>query len=229
MVRLREWPDGAALVAALVQQVAGRLKEDLARQDQVALVVSGGQSPVPFFQALSAQALEWSRVAITLADERWVPPDDADSNEALVRAHLLKGPAAVARMVPFWNGAESPEAAVPEVGLALAALPRPFSEVILGMGEDGHVASLFPGAAELQKGLETGAQILAVHPPSAPHARLSLSLQALLDSRDIVLLISGPGKRATLERALGKGPVEDLPVRAVLRQKAVPVAIFWAP
>lgn len=229
MCLLREYGDAATLTAALTQHVARRLKEDLAQQDQAVLVVSGGKSPVPLFQALSAQPLAWSRVAITLADERWVPPDHADSNEALVRAHLLKGRAVTARLVPLWTGDATPEAAAPAVSEALDALPHPFSQVILGMGEDGHIASLFPGAAQLADGLSTSASALAVHPPHAPHARLSLSLHALLASRDLVLVISGAAKRQILERALGEGPVEELPVRAILRQTAVPVSVFWAP
>lgn len=229
MPSLRECADRATLTAALAQHVARRLKEDLAKQEQAVLVVSGGKSPVPLFQALSAQPLVWNRVAVTLADERWVPPDHADSNEALVRSHLLKGRAATALMLPLWTGDATPEAAVPAVSKSLDALPHPFSEVILGMGDDGHIASLFPDAAELAEGLRTKASALAVHPLHAPHARLSLSLHALLNSRDLVLMISGADKRAILERALGDGPVEELPVRAILRQTGVPVSIFWAP
>ncbi len=229
MPALREWADLATLTAALTQHVARRLKEDLARQDQAVLVVSGGRSPVPLFKALAAQPLAWDRVVITLADERWVPPDHPDSNEALVRAHLIQGRATKARLVPLWTGDATPEAAVPAVSLALAALPQPFSQVILGMGEDGHVASLFPGASELADGLSTEIPVLAVRPQHAPHPRLSLSLHALLQSRDIVLMISGTAKRHLLQRALGEGPVEELPVRAILRQSAVPVSIFWAP
>lgn len=229
MCAIRECADASTLTAALAQHVARRLKEDLVKQDQVVLVVSGGKSPVPLFQALAAQSLPWERVVVTLADERWVPPSHEDSNEALVRAHLLKGRAAKAQLVPLWTGDATPEAAVPAVSKTLAALPHPFSQVILGMGEDGHVASLFPGAAELALGLSTEAPALAVRPLHAPHPRLSLSLRALLQSRDIALMISGQTKRHVLEQALGEGPVEDLPVRAILRQTAVPVSIFWAP
>ena len=168
-------------------------------------------------------------MAVTLADERWVPPGHPDSNETLVRTHLLQGRAASARMVPFWTGEATPEAAVPMAAGALGTLPHPFSEVVLGMGEDGHMASLFPDAVELAEGLETKAAVLAVHPLHAPHARLSLSLHSLLASRDIALVISGPEKKAILERALQDGPVGELPLRAILRQTTVPVTIFWAP
>lgn len=228
MCTLQTFPDVATLTAALTQHVARHLKEDLARQDQATLVVSGGRSPVPLFQALSVQPLVWSRVVVTLADERWVPPDHPDSNEALVRTHLLQNRAATAQFLPLWNGEDTPEAGAPAVGEALEALPRPFSTVVLGMGEDGHIASLFPDASELGTGLTTGAPVLAVRPGKAPHPRLSLSLQALLGTRDLVLMISGAAKRERLEEALGEGPEEALPVRAILRQTAVPVTVFWA-
>ncbi|WLT31688.1 6-phosphogluconolactonase [Geothrix sp. PMB-07] len=229
MPSLRECSNGATLVAAVAQHVARRLKEDLAQGGQAVLVVSGGRSPVPLLQALSTQALTWERVVVTLTDERWVAPDQTDSNEALVRRHLLQGRAAIARFVPLWTGDDTPEAAVPAVCTSLGALAHPFSQVILGMGEDGHMASLFPGSSELGSGLTTEAAALAVHPPHAAHARLSLSLRALLDARDVVLMIAGEEKRLVLERALGEGRVEDLPVRAILRQTAVPVSVFWAP
>jgi 6-phosphogluconolactonase len=226
---LRECADAAKLTAALAQHVVRRLKEDLRQQERASLVVSGGKSPMSLFQALATQSLPWKRVSITLADERWVPPEHADSNEALVRAHLLKGRAAAAQWIPLWTGDATPEAAVPAACAALGLMPRPFSQVVLGLGEDGHFASLFPGAVELTEGLSTEALTLAVRPPHAPHPRLSLSLHALLQSRDIVLMISGQAKRRVLERALDEGPVEELPLRALLRQTAVPVSIFWAP
>jgi 6-phosphogluconolactonase len=229
MVLVSEYAQATELVAAVTLQVASRLREDLLQQERVTLVVSGGKSPVPLFQALSVQPLVWSRVMVTLADERWVPPDHVDSNEALVRTHLLKNRAATAQLVPFWTGDATPEAAAPVVSAALEALPHPFSTVILGMGEDGHIASLFPDAAELAAGLTTEAVALAVHPAHAPHARLSLSRHALLNSRDIVLMITGEAKRQVLARALEEGPVEALPVRAILRQTDVPVSVFWAP
>lgn len=229
MPTLEEWADPPRLIAALTQRIAGALKEDLARQAEATLVVSGGQSPVPLFQALATQDLAWNRVTVTLADERWVPPTHPDSNEALVRTHLLQGPAAAARFLPFWTGCPEPEGAVPTVAGSLAALPRPFSLLLLGMGEDGHVASLFPGATALAEGLSTRAEVLAVRPPVATHPRLSLTLQALLQARAVVVLITGEAKRRVLERALAEGPVEELPIRAILRQAAVPVSVCWAP
>jgi 6-phosphogluconolactonase len=226
---LREFTNAVTLVSAATQHVTRRLKADLAAQDRVTLVVSGGRSPVPLFKALAKQSLAWERVTVTLADERWVAPDEADSNEALVRGHLLKHRAAEAAFVPFWTGTDTPEAAVPVVAAALAELPHPFSLVLLGMGEDGHMASLFPGAETLVEGLTSEASVVAVRPPQASHRRLSLSLHALLDSREILLMISGTEKRRILEKALDEGSVETCPIRAILRQTVVPVSVFWAP
>lgn len=229
MPSLRECSNGATLAAAVAQHVARRLKEDVARTGGAVLVVPGGKSPAPLLQALAAQPLPWERVVVTLTDERWVACGHEDSNEAFVRRHLLQGRAAAARFVPLQVGGPSPEAAVPAVCASLEALPRPFSQVVLGMGEDGHMASLFPGSPDLALGLSTRSAALSVRPPGTGPARMSLSLAFLLGARDVVLMISGEGKRLVLERALGEGSAEDLPVRAILRQTAVPVSVFWAP
>lgn len=229
MPNLEEWADPPTLIAALTQRIAGALKEELVGQAEATLVVSGGRSPVPLLQAVSSQELPWNRVTVTLADERWVPPNHPDSNEALVRTHLLQGPAASARFIPFWDGSSEPEGAIPTVTGNLASLPRPFSLVLLGMGEDGHIASLFPGASALAEGLSTKAEVVAVHPLEAAHPRLSLSLHALLQARAVMVLITGAAKRRVLERALAEGSVEELPIRAILRQSAVPVSVCWAP
>jgi 6-phosphogluconolactonase len=226
---LQSFGHANALVSAATQHVARRLKDELAVHDRVTLVVSGGKSPAALFQALAKQPLAWERVTVTLADERWVPPDHTDSNEALVRKHLLQHRAAEAAFVPFWTGADTPEAAVPAVAAALAEVPHPFSLVLLGMGEDGHMASLFPGAETLLEGLTSKASVVAARPPRAPHRRLSLSLHALLDSRGILLMLSGTEKRRILEKALDEGSVETCPIRAILRQTTVPVSVFWAP
>lgn len=231
MPAFKEFKDSPTLVAALAGQVADLLRSAIKERGQASLVVSGGSTPVPFFAALSALALDWRQVVVTLADERWVDPMDADSNEHLVRQHLLQNRAAVARFVGLKNEALSAVQGEKECAERLALLPRPFDVLVLGMGKDGHTASLFPQAARLGEALnmDSGTLCLAITPPAAPHERMTLTLPALLQSRQIILHLVGPDKRAVYERALAKGPVAEMPIRAVLGQAFAPVTVFWAP
>jgi 6-phosphogluconolactonase len=223
--------DRASQAAGLAALIAARLAEGLKEQPSASLVVSGGTTPYPMYAQLARQRLDWSRVHITLADERWVPPDDVDSNERQVRASLLRHGAEAARFVGLKNEAARPADGAAVAWAALAGVPRPFDAVVLGMGEDGHVASLFPGSPELAAGLDPQAQpaCIAVQPPVAAHARLSLNLAALLQSRRIFIQIIGALKWAVYERARAPGPTEAMPVRAILRQSAVPVEVHWCP
>ncbi len=193
------------------------------------LVVSGGSTPKPFFEHLSRRVLAWDRVRITLADERWVGADHEASNERLVRRHLLVAEAAVATVVGLKTPEATPEEGCEACEQALAQVTRPFDVVILGMGGDGHTASLFPGAPELAAGFDpaSGRTCLAAHPATAPHPRMSLTLPALLDSRRLVLHITGESKRRVYAQALEPGPAQELPIRAVLASDRVEV--WWAP
>ncbi|HTK36570.1 MAG TPA: 6-phosphogluconolactonase [Caulobacteraceae bacterium] len=219
----RVFADAESQAAAAADRIAGAIGEDGGD-----LVLTGGSTPGPVYDLLSKRSLPWDRVRITLSDERWVPPDHADSNERLVRERLLRGPAAAARFIPLKTGAPTPEAAVGTVAAALAAIRRPFSCVLLGMGDDGHIASLFPGDAMDETLRPDGPDV--VRPARAPNGtpRLSLTLAALLDSRLILVLIRGEAKRAVLRDALA-GAAPHLPIAALLRQARCPVEVFWAP
>ena len=171
---------------------------------------------------------------ITLTDERWVPPDSDDSNEGLVRRRLLRDRAAAAELIGLKTLDALPADAEAKVNHALAGMVRPFDVVILGMGDDGHVASLFPHAPELTQALEVGPDeqmVCAVDRSGAAGAgeRLSMTIPAVLDSRWIVLLIESPKKLDVVARAREQGSIAELPVRAVLDQSAVPVEVWWAP
>lgn len=226
----RVFEDAGSAACALAETAGASLAAAIEAGRCASLVVSGGRSPVRFFEALAERPLAWADVSITLADERWVDPASADSNEALVRAHLLQGPAAAAR----WVALKGPEATARD-GLEGAtsrvrALARPFDVTVLGMGEDGHVASLFPGAAGLQRALdpEASALLVAIDPPLAPHPRISMTLAALLSSRRIVVSIAGDGKRAVVERAAAGADPHELPIAALLAQTRVPVEVIWS-
>ena len=229
----RLWPNGPALAGALAEAIATGLSAAIMARGVASLVVTGGSTPGPLYDALCGADIPWERVYVTLSDERWVSPDDAASNEHLVRTRLLHGPAARARFVGLKTTDAAPEAAVESVSAAISALPHPFDVLLLGMGDDGHVASLFPGAAETLAAMDDDASALvcAVNRPEAAGAaaRLSLTFRALRDARWTVLMIEGDDKLAVARAAQAGDDVAELPVRGVLKAAHGPVEIWWAP
>ncbi len=227
----RRYADLDALAADAAAQLAVELARAIEARGAASLVVSGGRTPARLFEQLRTRDIDWSRVCIALADERWVAPDHADSNERLVRETLLAERAAAARFLGLKNGAPTPDLGAVAAWETFARVPRPFDAVLLGMGEDGHTASLFPGSPNLAPALDPAAVpgCVAMRAPVAPQARLSLNLAALLDSRRIRLLIAGASKWRTYAAARAAGTAESMPVRAVFAQQRVPVEILWSP
>jgi 6-phosphogluconolactonase len=220
-----------ALAAEVASDIAAGLARAVIARGRAGLLVSGGHTPTRLFERLRTQMLEWSRVSIALVDERWVEPTDPASNERFVREALLRDKAAAARFFGLKNPAPSPDLGAEAAWNAAAHIPRPADITVLGMGDDGHMASLFPGSPNLKSALDLEAPegCIGMRSPNAPQARLSLNLRALLDSRRIFILILGEAKLRTYAAACGFGPVEEMPVRAVLRQERVPVEVVWAP
>jgi 6-phosphogluconolactonase len=225
------YPDLDTLSRELSHRIAANLSAALAARGLASLVVSGGRSPARLFERLRSEALDWSRVYVTLADERWVEPADPASNERLVREMLLQERAAAAHFRELKNGAATPDLGAALAWQRLADVPRPFDVVMLGMGDDGHTASLFPGSPNLMSALDESAPAgcVGMRSPTPPHARSSLNLAALLDSRHIIILITGEAKWQTYLAACQPGAVELMPVRAVLRQRRTPVEVVWSP
>lgn len=217
-------PDAWVLAAAAV--ISEQLRQAIAGGLRASFVATGGATPAPVYRRLGHTALDWSRVAVTLSDERWVDPASPESNERMVRETLLDGLAAAAGFTPLWSADGGPERAAAAAEPAIAAL-EPFDVALLGMGEDGHVASLFPGSPALAQGLDPDGGRLCIAVPAGSPApsqpRISLTLAALLRARLVVLLISGEAKRRTLQSALDGA---DLPVRALLAQRRAPVRIL---
>ena len=228
---VRRYADMDTLARELAAQIAASLAAAVGARGLASLVVSGGRTPVRLFELLRVQPLDWSRVCVALADERWVDPADGASNERLVRDVLLKDLAASARFLGLKNGAPTPDLGAVSAWETFARVPRPFDAVLLGMGDDGHTASLFPGSPNLPSALNPAAAAgcVGMWAPTPPQARLSLNLTALLDSRRIAVLISGDSKWRTLGEVQAPGPVQDMPLRAVLRQSRTPVDVLWSP
>ena len=195
---------------------------------QSSLVVSGGSTPGPCFDRLSVESIDWSRVTVVPSDERWVSSDDPDSNEHLIRARLLQGRASRGKVLSFFREGVDASQAPALIEQDLQTLGRPFCATLLGMGEDGHFASLFPDFDGLQKALdpEGGAQCIVVKTAGSPHQRISLTISALLDSKHIVLLIFGAVKRNIFEAANAGGTT--YPIESLLHHARAPLTIIWA-
>ncbi|NKF24089.1 6-phosphogluconolactonase [Solimonas marina] len=214
--------------SALAELAARTLTTAIDARGSAHLYVSGGRSPVPFLEALSRQPLAWQHVTVGLVDERCVPADDDASNARLVRTHLLQNAAHAALFEPLYESGLDAETAAQRADTRLAIGPRP-DLVVLGMGDDGHTASLFPGAPGTAAGLDPRGtrSVVATHPQTVPHARLSLTLPALRRARTLALAIQGEVKRHRLESAVGAAP-ETLPIAAML-DADLPLQLFFNP
>jgi 6-phosphogluconolactonase len=218
----------AEVAEALAERVAAALSHAIERKGSGFLAVSGGTTPAAFFRVLSGKSVDWSKVTVTLVDERFVPQTSPRSNAALVRSTLMQGKAAFGRFVGLYRPAASADAAASEASAELSRLPWPLDVAILGMGTDGHTASFFPDAPTLQTLLSPSesAYVLPVDAESAGEPRLTLPLARIVAAGDIAVHIEGAEKKAALEAALETG---DPPISAVFKYAGKPVHIYWAP
>ena len=217
--------DADAQAQALADAVAARLRAGIAARGSAWMAVPGGETPRKFLEMLAQQKLAWPHVCVTLTDERLVPAHDARSNARLLREALLdRVPVAFVPLVDSRTG---------NIHLsAPAGFPHAFDEIVLGMGADGHCASLFSDADNIAAALraDTGVPVARMHSPSVPEARVSLTLPALVATRALFVLIRGAEKRRTLEAALrGAEPFAQAPIRAVLEHAPVAPQVYWSP
>jgi len=212
---------------AAAKHIAELLAYRLDKQAAASIVVSGGTTPRQCLAALAKTPLDWQRVQVALSDERWVPADHEDSNEKLVRESLLVDEAAAAQILPVYADGVSPEERCEALQSPLPVLP--FSCSLIGMGTDGHFASLFPDAEQLTLGLdvESSRLYIPVTTAASPHPRISMTLAGISRSDEVALLIFGEEKLEVYKKALESA--NGYPVSKLLRQKRAPVRLFWAP
>ncbi|WP_305908909.1 6-phosphogluconolactonase [Methylomarinum sp. Ch1-1] len=236
MVKQFLFEDRDSLFNALALACERHLSKALSTQGQASFMVSGGDTPAPLYQALSHSDLDWTNTHVALVDERWVDKDHEASNEALIHRCLLINEATQAPFTGMKTTAETALEGCAESEENYRQLPKPFTVSILGMGNDGHTASLFPHAQGLNEALaEDNDQLIAAinaheSEVTGPNTeRMTLTLNGLLNSKRLIILLTGEEKLAVFKQALGDGDVEDMPIRAILRQNKAPVELYWAP
>lgn len=227
-----EWHEFASrgeLAETLAADIAAALSRAIEAKGTAFLAVSGGTTPATLFRILSNAAVDWKNVIVTLVDERFVPETSDRSNAALVRSTLLQNRAKEARFVGLHQPVGTVEAAAEQASRLFAGLPWPLDVAILGMGTDGHTASFFPDAVNLETLLSPAetAFVLPVHALSAGERRLTLPLSRIVAADKVVVHIEGTEKKYVLEAALEPGA--NRPISAVFREGKKPIEIYWAP
>lgn len=224
------FPDRKRLFAGLCQDMAEKLADIIKKRRKASLALAGGTTPGPLYDALSNIPINWEKVSVTLTDERWVHPEDPASNEFLVRDMLMRRRAAVAAFVPFKTNHAKASGGAATTEKRITPI-MPFDIVLLGMGPDGHIASLIPGAEGYAAAVdpEGTKKVAGVHAPNAAGSpeRMTLTVPGILASRRIILLFMGQDKLTVYNEAKegrGVSPIKDL-----LAQKKVPIHAFWAP
>ncbi|MDO3386693.1 6-phosphogluconolactonase [Gilvimarinus sp. SDUM040013] len=223
-----------AMIDAVFEHSIGALQAAIGERAAASFMVSGGSSPAPIYKRLSEADLDWKKIQVALVDERWVDIDHDKSNEAFIVNTLMQNNATKATLVGMKNSAVTAADGIAKCESAYQKLPSPFDVTVLGMGPDGHTASLFPHAKGLTESLETNnlcSAITAIKSEVTGDCteRMTLSLKGIVNSRHVLLLISGDEKLATYREALAGDDVAAMPVRAVLQQDQVPVTVYWAP
>ncbi len=219
------WAEAAA------DHLAGALAGALAADGRALFAGSGGSTPSPIYARLAQADLDWTKVTATLVDERYVPEASPASNAALLKQTLLIGPAAAVRFIPLYSPAVTVDRAAALASQALAAEGRPLDAVLLGMGEDGHICSMFPGSPTLTTLLTPSLKPAVYGVPAGrdgaapPQERLTLNLPWLVTARCVVLALTGTRKRAVFEREAASDPAVS-PIAALIAANA-PLEVIW--
>ncbi|MBD7941658.1 6-phosphogluconolactonase [Brevundimonas guildfordensis] len=228
---IENFPTREAWAEAAADRLAAALAEALAADGRALFAGSGGSTPSPIYARLAQADLDWASVTATLVDERYVPETSPESNAALLKRALLTGPAAGTRFVPLYSPAVTVDRAAALASQALAAEGRALDAVLLGMGDDGHICSMFPGSPTLTTLLTPGLKPAVYGVPAGrdgaapPQERLTLNLPWLARARCVVLALTGAKKRAVFEREAAGDPAVT-PIAALIAANA-PLEVLW--
>lgn len=223
------YADLPTLNHALAKAIATIIKEAIQERGCAYIALSGGKTPLPMLQILSQYSLAWDKVTITLVDERWVDEENTDSNAALLKKSLFQNQAKEATFIPLKNAAPTPHKGQIECEHALSTLSNQLDLIVLGMGEDGHTASLFPKSPELISAMTTLSRCAAINPQTAPHLRMTLSASYLAQSRHVFLHITGLRKKALLNDWLKiDAPEPHAIIRQVVDLIPIEKTLFWS-
>lgn len=219
------------LAKKLATSVSKQLRIALKQRNKACLAVSGGKTPISFFKELSQQELDWSKVTVILIDERWLPTDHAESNEKLVRDHLIKNKAKQAYFLGLKNDADLPSEGIMDCETQLRTQIEDLDVAVLGMGIDGHTASWFSDSAQLNALLdsETSAWCLPVEDAFLPQPRMSLTWRFIKRASKIYLHFNHnkktSDKNTVFEKAC-EGISEQLPVSHILHQDGISISVY---
>ncbi len=225
-VNYLEFKDSAEQSLNLASQVADILSQSIEKNSQASIAVSGGSTPKQMFELLSNVDIPWQQVTITLVDDRWLEPEHQDSNQRLVEQSLLQNFAKKATFIGLYQDTANAQQGAEKTNLMFDYVKQPFDVVLLGMGNDGHTASLFPCSAQIEHGMSTSQLYLATQPTTAPYSRISLSAHAISESCHLFLQLKGNDKQQTLQKALAEPDDLKMPIKRFLTKD---MTVLWCP
>lgn len=216
------------LLNELSSNIIQIIEESIEENGKASLLVSGGSTPKPLFEKLSNIDIPWDKVIISLVDDRWVPSNHKDSNELLVKENLMQNFASKANFVGMYIENKTAYESDIDCSKAYQRNVYPFDVIILGMGGDSHTASLFPNNEKLEKAydLENTNLCISIKPTTAPHDRMSLTLQGILGAKNIILHIEGEEKLKVYEDALKSTDIYATPISAVLNNEEKDIEVY---
>lgn len=208
-------------IDALSQAIFDYIMQTLKTKSQIVIAVSGGKSPIPLFTKLSNLELPWEKITITLVDERVVSPQDLDSNENLVRTYLLQSNAQKAKFIGIISDINDAKKCLDNINNNIKTIDL----AILGMGEDGHTASIFPNMPELDEALHTKNKYLITNPISAKYQRITLSLNGLVNISRLFLSITNEIKLNVFKESILSTNL-SYPISYLL-DKRDDISVYW--